>query len=117
MDGCWRWLIIQAAQTHSCDRSPHAPLRAPSAVVLASEDRIVPVGSVENYLLGRLKVDRKSERGRDSASKGFFGSGGVRRVVTLQGQSHGSFLVDEAARAAVLETISDAQVMFDWLVG
>ena len=67
-------------------------LHAPSAVVMAEHDGIVPVPEVERYLAHE-------------------GSHAVRRVQTLTAQSHGSFLVDADARQTVLTTIRDAQ---DW---
>ena len=69
-------------------------LHAPSAVVLADQDGIVPVREVERYL---------DAEGRPS----------VRKVLTLQDQTHGSFLVDGPAKAEVLATIRDAQ-MWGW---
>ena len=62
----------------------------PSAIILADSDGIVPVKEVESYL--------RADGGRS-----------VRKLITLKGQSHGSFLVDEGAREAVLTTVQQAQ--------
>jgi hypothetical protein len=153
-------------------------VRVPFAVVLSTEDRIVPIEAVTRYLLGEEEKGFRSgfrsvggdpakgvatttavEASPSSGSFGFapLGVGGerqgeeggetmdggaraedgtegepegeppaatellstavcrsnnanfLRRVLTLEGQSHGSFLVDRPSRERVLETIRDAQ--------
>jgi pimeloyl-ACP methyl ester carboxylesterase len=67
-------------------------LPCPTAVILSEQDGLIPVSAVEKYLTKRSKSTKA-----------------MRRVLTLPNQSHGSFLVDEAAKEAVLSTIRDAQ--------
>lgn len=81
-------------------------LRCPSAVVLASQDRIVPVKAVTQYLLAGDTADTTRPLSRLLRRRR---RPHVRRLLTLDGLSHGAFLVEPNARRAVLETISDAQ--------
>lgn len=101
-------------------------LQAPSAVVLATDDRIVPVEAVTRYLLGDdargvlARLLRRPARPSGGGATGSAGGGAsagasserkssIRRVLTLDGLSHGSFLVEEGATEAILATVRDAQ--------
>ena len=95
-------------------------LPAPSLVVLAEEDTIVPVENVAAYLRGAQAGEKagSDEVGSEAACSealssatraAGLGTSAVKQVVTLKGQRHGQFLIDEEARDRVLSAVADAQ--------
>ena len=75
---------------------------APSAVVLAADDSIVPVENVAAYLHAQRGEEASSIASHDTKHA-------IREVVTLKDMRHGQFLVDEKARARVISAVADAQ--------
>lgn len=80
-------------------------------VVLAEEDTIVPVENVAAYLRGAQQGGEASSSESESPATRTAdrGTRAIRQVVTLQGQRHGQFLVNEQARERVLSAVADAQ--------
>ena len=84
-------------------------LAAPTAVVLAAEDTIVPVENIATYLEAHGDAPARSSSSHERTSIDRGNSSAIRSVVTLEGVRHGQFLIDEEARERVLSAVVDAQ--------